>query len=105
MLSVTNSKKTKKKEKILMSPFFPSFGYATLRVVLTFFLLIATAPEVTTTIAAANEISAALLNSGIFGVEVDVGDEVGFAVEDELDITETVLSPALVTNISFMPES
>jgi hypothetical protein len=55
--------------------------------------------------------SAALLNSGIFGVEeevaveVDVGDEVGLAVEDELDITETVLSPALVTNISFMPES
>ena len=68
--------------------------------------------KVTATIAAATEMRAALLNSGIVGmeeavtVEVAEGDEVGLAVADVTepsDITETVFSPALATNISPLP--
>ena len=74
----------------------------------------ATVHKVTATIAAATEMRAALLNSGIVGmeeavtVEVAEGDEVGLAVADVTepsDITETVFSPALATNISPLLES
>jgi hypothetical protein len=49
---------------------------------------------------------AVLLNSGTDGL--GEADDVGLAVAgvpDASDSTETVLSAALVTNISFLPES
>ena len=73
-----------------------------------FFTANATAQKVTTTIAVATETSAALLNSGTVGVAEADADVVGLGEADvleESDITETVLSAALVTNISPLPGS
>jgi len=78
----------------------------------TFFLVLtanAIILEAKTTIAAANERSAKLLNSGTVGVgeaeTVEVAEIVEVGLEVESDITETVLSAAFVTNTSFLPES
>jgi len=67
-----------------------------------------TAPAVTTTIAAAIEISAALLNSGTVGVGAADVDEVGLAEAEvlaESDRYETVLEPLSAMNSSPTLES
>jgi hypothetical protein len=113
---------TKKKQR---SKSFQSFQFLAVlcwNYFLDFLTFNATADKVTTTIAAVSETSAAQLNSGTVGVgeadavEVAKGEEVGVAevdavglgeadVLEESDITETVLSPELTTNISPLAES
>jgi hypothetical protein len=98
----------------LISHFIRNSVYAFFGVFSTFFLPIATVQRVTTINAAITEINAALLNSGTFGVEdvdvvgVEEANPVGLGEADvleESDITETVLSPELTTNISPLAES